>query len=185
MKDLPVSLVTSRLLLRPPGLEDAPALNEAIRESFEELNAWMEWASKIPSVSDTRTFCEDAVHRHREGRACPMMMLGIDDNALIGMTGYARIDWAVPAFEIGYWCRTPLCRQGYVTEAVDALTRHAFEELGANRVEIRMDADNARSVAVPQRLGFELEGVIRHHGRDHHGRLRDTCIYAKIRPQPL
>lgn len=180
MKRLPERLQTERLLLRSPNLEDAAAVNEAIRDSFPELHAWMEWAREMPSVGDTQRFCAEAMRQYTDGSACPMLILDAGDGTVVGASGYARIDWSVPSFEIGYWCRTPRCGRGYVTEAARALTRHAFDNLGAHRVEIRMDDGNVRSAAVAERLGFELEGVIRRHVRDHHGRLRDTRIYALV-----
>lgn len=185
MNALPGNLATARLLLRPPQVEDAAAINEAIRESFPELNAWMEWALQVPELEDTRGFVNDARRQRAEGTACAMLMLDAAAGTLIGASGYARVDWEVPSFEIGYWCRTPLCGRGYVSEAVEALVRHAFTTLGARRVEIRMDDRNTRSAAVAERLGFDLEGVIRHHVRDHHGRLRDTRIYALLDPTNL
>ncbi len=177
---LPRSLATSRLLLRPPGPGDAAALNEAVRESFPELNAWMEWAASEPTLEDTRAFCEEAIRQREAGSACPMLMLDPKTGGLIGATGFARIDWEVPSFEIGYWCRTPLCGRGYVSEATEALARYAFDVLGAQRVCLRMDDRNQRSFAVAARLGFRLEGVLRHEVRDHHGRLRDTRVYALL-----
>ena len=56
--------------------------------------------------------------------------------------------------------------------------RLAFEALGANRVEIRCDGRNARSLAVPARLGFVPEATLRNHCRDGRGELRDTRIFA-------
>ena len=48
-------------------------------------------------------------------------------------------------------------------------------------VEIRMSARNMKSKAVPERLGFVLEGMLRNDARHVDGMLRDTCIYARIR----
>ncbi len=99
---LPGSLATRRLILRPPQVEDAAAINAGIRESFRELNTWMEWAVEVPSVDETRAFCESSVRDRRAGTACPMLILDGSDDTFIGASGYARIDWAVPSFEIGY-----------------------------------------------------------------------------------
>jgi RimJ/RimL family protein N-acetyltransferase len=103
-------------------------------------------------------------------------------DTLIGASGMHRIDWEVPSVEIGYWVRTKYARQGYITEAVAAITELAFRVLRAERVFIRMDSRNTRSAAVPQRLGFVYEGTLRHDTRDHvTGGLRDTMVYSKIR----
>jgi RimJ/RimL family protein N-acetyltransferase len=89
-----------------------------------------------------------------------------------------HIEWSVPRFEIGYWCRTSLAGRGYIREAVTALTWMAFETLGAARVEVRMDTQNERSWRVAERLGFQLEGVLRSDARANDGQLRDTRVYA-------
>ena len=89
-------------------------------------------------------------------------------------------DEAVPSFEIGYWVHTGHTGRGYATEAAEALTRLAFEDGGARRVEARMDERNRRSQTVAQRLGYELEGSLKSHRRDNEGRLSSTLIYAMI-----
>ncbi|MFQ5652692.1 MAG: GNAT family N-acetyltransferase [bacterium] len=69
---------------------------------------------------------------------------------------------------------------GYVTEAVEAISRYAFDELCAKRVEIMMSSENEKSWRVAERLGFLLEGTLRNECRNVDGRLRDTRVYAKI-----
>jgi RimJ/RimL family protein N-acetyltransferase len=182
VKDFPQALQTSRLLLRPPRPGDAGAIYEAIRESFTELNPWMPWAADPPTLQGAREFCEQSARQWEERSACNLLMLDRTDDKLVGASGYPRLDWEVPSFEIGYWCRTSRVGRGYVVETTAALARYAFETLQARRVELRMDDRNLRSIAVAERLAFELEGVLRNHVRDHHGALRDTRIYARISP---
>src|SRR5439155_25631165 len=61
---------------------------------------------------------------------------------------------------VGYWLAEPLLGRGIVTRATRALTTTAFEELGLNRVQILCATLNVRSCAVPERLGFRLEGTL-------------------------
>ena len=68
-----------------------------------------------------------------------------------------------------------------MAEAVQALTRFAFDRLEARRVEIRMDAGNERSWRVAERAGFRLEGVLRGDSLTPAGELRDTRVYARVR----
>jgi RimJ/RimL family protein N-acetyltransferase len=91
-----------------------------------------------------------------------------------------RFDWKVPMVEIGYWLRTSHSGYGYMTEAVGRLVKMAFDDLGANRVEIRCDHNNDRSGQVAARLGFKLDGVLRCDSRSVSNELRDTRIYSMI-----
>ena len=80
-----------------------------------------------------------------------------DGGGFVGSSGLHRIDWTVPRFEIGYWIRTSMTGHGFATEATRRIADFAFDELGAERVEIWCDAANERSAAVAVRAGFELE----------------------------
>jgi RimJ/RimL family protein N-acetyltransferase len=104
---------------------------------------------------------------------------------IVGGSGLHRIDWQVPSFDIGYWCRARFQRQGYVTEAAGAIADFAVRELGARRVTIKCDAENVRSAAIPRRLGFAHEATLRRHRRHHlSGELRDTLVFARVLDDP-
>jgi RimJ/RimL family protein N-acetyltransferase len=91
------------------------------------------------------------------------------------------MDWNVPRFEIGYWCRPGLQGRGLVTEAVQTLARFVFDGLHARRVEVRMSSVNTKSRFVAERCGFTFEGVLRQDSLDVNGQPRDTVVYARVR----
>jgi RimJ/RimL family protein N-acetyltransferase len=64
---------------------------------------------------------------------------------------------------------------------VQALTRIAFDDLGAQRVEVRMDAHNTASRRVAERNGYSFEGVLRSDSQTPQGTPRDTRIYSRVR----
>ena len=68
-----------------------------------------------------------------------------------------------------------------LTEAVAAIVNFAFEKLGARRVESLADDANDRSCRLCERLGFTLEGTLRHERVDPNGLLRSTRVYAKVK----
>ncbi len=94
--------------------------------------------------------------------------------------GLHRTDWSLPKTEVGYWVRSSEVGKGYATEAVNALTAWALGTLGARRVELVTDELNQGSRAVAQRCGFRLEGTLHHTLQSPDGRLRNTCIYARL-----
>lgn len=183
--DLPAEIQTRRLTLVAPRPGDGAELNRAIAESFEELHEWMPWAAEMPTVVESEKFVREAAARHLRREELPLFMRKRGSLEFIGATGLHRINWTVPRFEIGYWCRTSMVGHGYVSEAVVALTRFAFETLQAARVELRTDAANTRSWRIAERLGFTLEGVLQRDDRTAQGELRDTRLYAMIDPALL
>ncbi len=65
------------------------------------------------------------------------------------------------AYEIGFWAVKEHRGQGFMTEAVTAVARWAFTELGAARLEWRAEVGNAASRAVAVKAGFRMEGLLR------------------------
>jgi RimJ/RimL family protein N-acetyltransferase len=178
--DFPQQFETRRLTIRCPLPGDGPELNKAILESWESLAQWMPWATERPTVQESEHNVRRACLRFlaREDLRLSLFIRGTE--TLVGSSGLHRIDWEVPKFEIGYWVRKRYERQGLITEAVEGITRFAFQELEAKRVEIRCDTKNERSMAIPNRLGFALEGTLHNDGRDHvTGELRDTLVFSK------
>jgi RimJ/RimL family protein N-acetyltransferase len=180
--DVPDAFKTERLTVRCPVLADVPEIHAAVLESLPELTPWMPWATPDYSLEaceeNTRQVIADFVTR-RDLRYHFHLQ---DGGALVASSGLHRINWEVPRFEIGYWVRRGYQGQGYVTEGVAGLLELAFARLGAARVEIRCDDKNARSAAVAERLGFQLEGVLRFEARGTDGSLRDTRVYSRVRP---
>ena len=179
--DIPEVIESARQLIRPVHSGDAAEINAAIVESFASLKAWMPWAQTLPTLADTETFCREALADFSQRKSFGLELRLKAQDALVGMTGFHNIDWAVPKLEIGYWLRTRYAGQGYATEAVECLTTFAFTTFQANRVEIRMDDLNHRSWRVAERAGFRLEALLRNDQRTPSGLLRHTRIYAKIR----
>lgn len=174
----PDCLAGDRVLVRAWQLGDAPALFAAVSESRNHLLPWLSWASGHQTLADTIDFCTNAAGRW-EARAD--FALGIWERStgeLLGGTGFHFIDWTVPAFHIGYWLTTNGGGRGYMTESVRLLIRFAFEHFAAQRLVITCDAENVKSRAIPERLGFVLEATLRNDARAPDGRLRDTLIYA-------
>ncbi|WP_394846053.1 GNAT family N-acetyltransferase [Pendulispora brunnea] len=178
--DLPEAIETPRLYIRRPLPGDGPVLNASIIETWESLQATMNWAQERPTVEESETRVRHQCAAFMTRTDLPMLVFLSDRRTHVGCTGLHRMDWDVPRFEIGYWVRSSFEGQGYVTETVRALTDFAMGTLGAQRVEIRCSHRNTRSQRVAERCGFTLEGRLRNDAREPDGELRDTLIYAKI-----
>lgn len=175
---LPVE--TERLVLRAPSPEHAPAVQEAIVESFAELHPWMPWAVEPQSFEETVGFLERAERQYDAGENYSILGFLRGDGRFVLGTGLHPRHLDVPSYEIGYWCRTSMAGQGLVVEAVSAIAELGRTVLGAKRLEIRCDARNLRSRRVAERAGFELEATLRQEQRSNDGELSDTLIFAWV-----
>jgi len=181
--EFPDAFETERLFIRAPKPGDGKVLYEAIIASLAELRPWLPFARMEQTEEQVEINIREAHLKFLRREDLRWNVFHKETGAFIASTGLHRINWDVPKFEIGYWIDSRHSGHGYMTEAAEGLTAFAFRELGANRVEIRCDALNLRSRAIPERLGFTLEGILRCDSLalEDEGGLRDTCIFAKIK----
>lgn len=175
----PGTLLGKRVVVRAYTEADAPAMFEAITESLDNLRPWMPWADGHESVKDSLEFVRQCQVGFLLRTDFPMGIFRRDGRYL-GGTGIHISNSNVPSFALGYWVRTSAEGQGYVSDAVQLLTAHAFDTLEAQRLVIRCDARNIRSRRVAERQGFVLEGRSRNFERDPAGDLVDSLTFAMI-----
>lgn len=176
--DIPDTLYGERVVLRPPHPGDGKAVFEAVEESREFLYPWLPWTDRHNTPEASESFVRRAYSRWVSRDDLALAIWNRETGAYIGGTGLHRINWEIPAFEIGYWIRKSQEGKGYVSEAVMVLAQCAFEQLEAKRVLIRCATSNVRSRAVPERLGFKLEGILRNDIKLADGNVVDTALYA-------
>ena len=144
--------------LRRYTLADVEAVHEAIKASFAEIHPWMPWCVEPLRIEDQREFVEGTFPKWVIGEAFNFGIFNAD-GALLG--SISLMDRVGPGgLEIGYWLRTDVTGRGVMTRAAGRLTELALGLPGIDRVEIHCDEANARSAAVPRRLGFRLDRIV-------------------------
>jgi ribosomal-protein-serine acetyltransferase len=137
----------------------AEAVFAVVDRNRAYLRQWLPWLDASVSPDDTRNFIKESLGEFASGEG---MLAGIwEREQVIGAISYDFIDRANRVARIGYWLASDSQGKGVMTKACRAMVDHAFNELGLNRVEIRCATGNARSRAIPQRLGFKQEGIQR------------------------
>jgi ribosomal-protein-serine acetyltransferase len=150
---------TGSLILRPVTESDSGPLFELVEANRTHLRRWLPWLDSFRTIEDTRRYRELAVRQHAAREALQVILLLAARP--IGIVGFHRFDWANRSTSMGYWLAESFQGHGYMTGACRALLEVAFSKWGLNRVEIRCATGNARSRAIPGRLGFTLEGTLR------------------------
>lgn len=149
---LPRRIETPRLLLRPPAKGDVPALPGLIGD-WEVAR----WLSRVPhpyTEDDARDWLKIARRVRLFKQGLPMQVVRREDNLTIGGAGVSFADG-----EVGYWFGRTYWGHGYATEAVQAITRFAFEEYGMRRLWAAVFPGNEASCRVLEKLGFHWGGT--------------------------
>lgn len=138
---------------------DADSLFRLMNQNRAYLRQWLPWLDGSTRVEHTQEFIHGVVQRHAEsaGFVCAIILRG----AMVGVVGHNSIDKSNRVSYPGYWLSESHTGRGIMTAAVRALIHHAFTELNLNRIDIRVAVSNHKSQAIPDRIGFAREGVIR------------------------
>lgn len=175
----PVILQGTHVRLEPLRLDHADALAEAVREG--EL--WNTWYTAVPTPDGMAAEIERRLGLQAAGSMLPFAVLDAQ-GVPVGMTTYMHIDARFRRVEIGStWLARRVQRTALNTEAKWLLLRHAFETLDCIAVEFRTHRFNQQSRRAIERLGAQLDGILRHHQRTADGSLRDTCVYSITAPE--
>jgi RimJ/RimL family protein N-acetyltransferase len=171
------------LLLRAYRVSDAAAVFHTMLASYEQPNRWMDWVKNAPkSVQEHAKKLREMRATTLAGKGAAYGVFMPDESALIGAIGlHPRI--GAGALEIGYWIGNEHARQGYISEAAAALTRIAFETHGVRRMEIHTAPDNAASLGVARKIGFQPHTIIRECVLSATSPVRDDAIWAMTREQ--
>ena len=137
----------------------AEELFALIDQNHAFLRRWLPEADVQKTLGECQALIRSSLEQLAENAG---FMMGIwAEGSLAGVVGAGRIDWDNHSTLMGYWLGEIYQDRGLVTRACRAVIDYLFGELKLRRVEIRCAADNPRSCAVPRRLGFKQEGILR------------------------
>lgn len=170
----PVTLAGTHARLEPLSAAHAPGLVEAARDG--EL--WQLWYTAVPSPDGMAAEITRRLGLQAKGSMLPFTVWDAEGR-IAGMTTYMNIDAANRRVEIGStWYARRVQRTPLNTECKLMLLRHAFESLDCIAVEFRTHRLNTQSRRAIERLGAQLDGMLRSHQRMADGTLRDTAVYS-------
>ena len=134
--------------------------------------------------ADIDRFIAEAVAEMDSGQQIPFAIVDAQSGTAIGSTRYLELRRAHRALEIGWtWIATAHQRTPVNTQCKLLLIEHAFEALGAVRVQFRTDARNVRSQTAIDRIGAHREGVLRKSMILWDGFVRDTVYFSIVDDQ--
>jgi RimJ/RimL family protein N-acetyltransferase len=173
----PVTLEGTYVRLEPLSLDHLAGLTQVGLDA--EIWRWMPMF--VQSPQDMRTLIEEAMAEAEAGTMVPFATIDKATGKPVGSTRYLSIVPAHRRLEIGWTWLAPAWQHSAVnTEAKLLMLQHAFEKLGALRVEFKTDALNEKSRTALLKIGAVEEGIFRHHMVMPGGRQRDSAYYSII-----
>jgi [ribosomal protein S5]-alanine N-acetyltransferase len=175
MNPMHVRIDGERLLLRDFTPEDIDSAHAIVGD--DRVTRWLSF--------DARDHVQTAAMIHRVIRATretprTEYYLGVERAVDHDLVGFVRLQLgAHSSAKLGYAVHADHWGHGYATEAAATMLTFGFQELGLHRVTAAVGPENAPSIAVLTRLGFTLEGRLRHHVFTHEA-WRDSLLYSLL-----
>lgn len=152
-------------------------MHQLIVANRDHLDRWLRWSAAIQTEADVLEMIEQFQLKWQNGNGfiCGIWHCEIFAGAVVCWYIHAENKNA----EVGYWLGEAFTGKGLASRATARCITYLFEELELHRVEMQCGVENVKSRAVPERLGFTLEGV----RRDSHwitDRFVDHTVYGLL-----
>jgi ribosomal-protein-serine acetyltransferase len=158
MENKPIRL-TPNIVLAPLALSHAPALLQAVDDNRDHLSAFLPWVGQMQTVEHFThyiQFCNDLSAQQKE-----VSFIIFFNDKLVGRIGLHYINQQNKSAAIGYWLIKEAEGKGIITQSCIAVINLGFKDLKLQRIELKAAVTNYKSLAIPQRLGFTKEGILR------------------------
>ena len=173
----PITLSGRIVRLVPLAPDQLPGLIDAARDG----EMWDRWYTSVPRPEDMAAEVDRRLGLLAAGEMVPFTTIRQADDRVVGMTTFMDVQPSIPRVEIGYtWNGQSAHGTGTNPESKLLLMTHAFEVWQVEAVKFRTHRMNLQSRTAIERLGAELEGILRADVLDRDGRVRDTASYSVL-----
>ena len=170
--------------LEPLSLSHVPDL---WKHTGGDAELWKWVLVKYPLPNNQEQLAE-VVHRlieeANDGTREPWAVIDLRSNECVGSSSYLDLKTERRTMEIGSTFYGSVARRTPInTETKLLLLSEAFDQRGYERVQLKADNLNERSLTAIERIGAKKEGVLRNHFLRRDGSRRDTVMYSIIRSE--
>jgi len=160
-RDITLQGGNGNLILRPPDIDDADAIYQAVKVSRAELEPWMDWCTPDYSKDVTIDWIERQPREWGEGTNFQFAIFDTQNGGFLGSCGINHINRIYLLANLGYWVRTDQTGKGIATEATKLVAQFGFSKLELRRIEIVTGVENWASRKVAENVGATFEGILR------------------------
>lgn len=173
-----ITLYTERLILRRFTENDAPVMfeNWAADEKVTQYLPWKEYKS----LSETQDYLREVTARYASPDFYEWCIVLKETGEPVGSCGAVQVNDDLRAVGLGCCLSRKVWGLGLAPEATQAMLRHFFETVGAERISAAHHEPNLKSGRVMQKCGMTYEGTLRKNAKDKNGDLVNTCVYSVL-----
>jgi len=176
----PLVLQGTKVELRPLDKEHFGALSAASKDRA----IWEYYGRNGADDAVMQYFLNEAMECKEKHQHYPFAVFSKDTGEIIGTTRFAELQPLFKTLEIGWtWYVRSAWGKGYNEECKLLLLSHAFEQMDANRVQLKTAHFNKRSQNAIQRIGATYEGTLRNHMLNGDGSTRHTAMFSIIKEE--
>lgn len=166
-------------LLQELEVSDTGLIFETIDKQRTYLGKWLPFVATTKSIADTEKFVTSVLNA--SNNSFPTVFTIRRSKKFIGLIGFNNVDNDNKKMEIGYWLSKKYQKQGIMTKAVAKLCEFAFEKAEMNRIQINCAVGNVSSQKIPERLGFDFEGIQKEAELLSNGEFADLKVYSLLK----
>lgn len=176
----PLVLQGTKVELRPLDKGHFGALSVAAKDPA----IWEYYGRNGADDTVMDTFLQEAMELKAIAEHYPFVIINKETSEIMGTTRYGDINPTHKTLEIGWtWYVRSVWGKGYNEECKLLLLSHAFEQMDANRAQLKTAHFNKRSQNAIQRIGASYEGTLRNHMLNGDGSTRHTAMFSIIREE--
>lgn len=147
--------VSDKIVLYPLSVDDIFRIFNTLNDEREYMREWLPFVDATREVEDTGNYVRYVL------QTADKQFTIYYNEQFVGLIGFKDTDTDNKKVEIGYWLSQYAQGKGIMTQSVSKLIEHAFGEMDMNRIQIKVAVGNHKSRRIPEKLGFQKEGIER------------------------
>lgn len=181
MKETTEIICSENLSMRLLKSSDSKVIFDTISTQRSYLGPWLPVEKTELSLKKTELFVSNIVNQ--KNPICDIIYVILYQGKFAGLVGLKKIDHEHNNAELGFWVKEDFQYLGIMTEATSKFMEHCFKKLEFNRITIKVYAQDFKSLNIPKKLGFELEGVERQGLKINNEKYVDLQVYGMIKSE--
>jgi len=172
--------IDENVRLELTSAKHAGPLYQAVNTNRKHLSEFLPWVGNMQSVANFQQYIETCETMYRQGKEVSFVIL-LNDVA-VGRIGLHHVNTDNKNASVGYWLSKDAEGKGIIIRSCRKLINYGFNELNLHRIEIKAAVENAKSRAIPEKLNFKKEGILRE-AELVNGIFLDLVLYSMLRDE--